>query len=325
MYVSRFVCRFIGVVLISSFGPVWAEEPNRSEERQYAVVTVCTANMRVEPRHAAEMATQCPLGTPLLVRERRSGWYAVTTPEKYQCWVTADSIDPMTKTEFNQWIEAPKVIFLENYGTVRLAPSDNSAAVSDITAGCVAVNGEKKGGYIQISFPDDRTGFILQDDCTDFETWKRETKPTADSIVTMAKELMGVAYLWGGTSPKMLDCSGLTKHCFFMNGIIIPRNASQQAKIGQSIDMTDGLEHLVKGDLLFFGSPNRVTHVGIYIEEGLFIHEAGRVRLNNLLPGTERYSRSSARSLVRVCRFVGVSDDPEIVSIAEHPLYRLQP
>jgi len=295
------------------------------KETRYAVVTVCVANMREEPRHAAEMATQCLLGTPLEVRVQRSGWCAVTTPEGYECWVTSDSIDTMTKTEFNQWIEAPKIIYRKHHGTVRLEPGDHSAAVSDIAEGCVVVHEDSKDRFVKLRFPDGRTGYIPQDDCSDFETWKHETRPTAENVVDKALEFMGVAYLWGGTSPKMFDCSGLTKHCFFMNGVIIPRNASQQVKVGHNIDINNGFEKLERGDLVFFGSQNRVSHVGIYIENGLFVHEAGRVRLNNLIPGTERYDRFSASSLVSVRRLIGITKDHGIVLITEHPLYRLQP
>ena len=320
---SAYCLLFVTVALL--FGRMAAaQEPNSSEEKRYAIVTVCVANMREEPRHAAEMATQCPLGMPLRVREGRSGWYAVTTPEGYDCWVTADSIVSMTKAEFNQWIKASKVIYLKNLGTVRSEPADDSVPVSDIAAGCVAVQESVNGSHVKIRFPDGRTGWILRNDCADFETWKRETKPTAESVLKMAFEFMGVAYFWGGTTPKMFDCSGLTKHCFFMNGVIIPRNASQQAKSGLMIDIDNGLDRLEKGDLVFFGR-NRVTHVGIYIENGLFIHESGRVRLDNLIPGAERHDRSLATSFVGARRFIGTTQESGIIPIAEHPLYQVQP
>ena len=313
------------VFAVLFFGHVAAaEEPNTAETKPYAVVTVCVANMREAPRHAAEMATQCLLGTPLQVRERRSGWSAVTTPGGYDCWVTSGSIVSMTKAEFNRWIEAPKVIYLKNYGMARLAPSEDAAIVSDLTAGCVAVREKEDGRYVTIRFPDGRTASILSADCTDFETWKRETKPTAEGVLEKAFELMGVSYLWGGTSPKMLDCSGLTQHCFFMNGVIIPRNSSQQAKVGLSIDFSEGFDRLEKGDLVFFGS-QRVTHVGIYVENGLYIHESGRVQLNSFISGNEHYNRSLATSLLGVRRFIGATEAPEIVPVAEHPLYQLQP
>jgi len=323
-FIRLIYCPVFAVIVLFSVEFSAAADALPPDGKQYAIVTVCVANMREKPRHAAEMATQCLLGTPLRVREKRSGWCAVTTPEGYDCWVTADSIVNMTKSEFNQWIEAPKIIYQKNYGTVRVESADDSAAVSDITAGCVAVQEDVSGRYVKLRFPDGRSGWIFRDDCSDFETWKRETKPTADGVLEKALELMGVAYLWGGTSPKMLDCSGLTKHCFFMNGVIIPRNASQQAQIGLRIDIDGGLDRLQKGDLLFFGSSNRITHVGIYIEEGRFVHEAGRVRLNNLIPGKELYDKSSAAGLVRACRLIGVPEKSGIISIADHPLYRFQ-
>ena len=102
--------------------------------------------------------------------------------------------------------------------------------------------------------------------------------------------MLGVPYLWGGTSPKGNDCSGFTKTVYLMNGFVIPRDASQQVTAGKIVDENLKFEGLEKGDLMFFGTPakdgkkQRVTHVGIWLGNGKgeFIHSASNVHLSSV-------------------------------------------
>ena len=90
-------------------------------------------------------------------------------------------------------------------------------------------------------------------------------------IERIAKSMLGKAYRWGGNGPYSYDCSGFTKEVFQENGIKIPRNSWNQAKVGIKITKKSQLK---KGDLVFFTSKNhtRVNHVGIYLGHGKFIH-----------------------------------------------------
>ena len=93
-----------------------------------------------------------------------------------------------------------------------------------------------------------------------------------DEIEWNAKELLGHKYVWGATGPINYDCSGFTRKIFGDVGIHLPRVSREQAKKGTFISFND----LKKGDLVFFATkrrcPNRVTHVGIYLGNGNFIH-----------------------------------------------------
>src|SRR5690606_30803966 len=79
-----------------------------------------------------------------------------------------------------------------------------------------------------------------------------------------------------------------TKTVFFLNGLIIPRDASQQIHTGELVDSTKNFENLVPGDLLFFGkkatdtSKERVVHVGMWIGDNKFIHAMGDVHISNM-------------------------------------------
>ncbi len=90
-------------------------------------------------------------------------------------------------------------------------------------------------------------------------------------IESIAKSKLGKKYKWGGNGPYQYDCSGFTKEVFRRNGIKIPRNSWNQAKMGMKIFKRS---YLRKGDLVFFNSKHqkRVNHVGIYLGKGKFIH-----------------------------------------------------
>lgn len=86
-------------------------------------------------------------------------------------------------------------------------------------------------------------------------------------------------YLWGGTIAPNYDCSGLMQAAFRNVGVQLPRDAYQQEDFLEPIvwhGMTDLLEQLLPGDLVFFGTPEKATHVGLYLRNGEYIHSSGR-------------------------------------------------
>ena len=94
---------------------------------------------------------------------------------------------------------------------------------------------------------------------------------------TKAAKKMSNEYLWGGTIGPNFDCSGLVQSAFASSGIWIPRDAYQQEKFCKNIALDiEALGKVLKpGDLLFFGSSEKCTHVGLHIENGFYIHSSG--------------------------------------------------
>ena len=100
------------------------------------------------------------------------------------------------------------------------------------------------------------------------ETYLRE------ELVRSARSFIGVPYLWGGASAEAgFDCSGLTMTVYQLNGFDLPRTSREQFATGAPVDRSS----LEKGDLIFFAAMGeKVSHVGIYAGNGLFIHAPGR-------------------------------------------------
>lgn len=92
-------------------------------------------------------------------------------------------------------------------------------------------------------------------------------------------------YLWGGTVGPNYDCSGLMQAAFVSVGIWLPRDAYQQEAFTQPITIAE----LEPGDLIFFGTPQKATHVGLYLGDGCYIHSSGKDKGRNGI-GIDRLS-----------------------------------
>lgn len=96
-----------------------------------------------------------------------------------------------------------------------------------------------------------------------------------EKLVATAESFVGVEYTWGGTSRREgVDCSGLARAVYQLNGLSLPRSMPDQYQAGTTVSR----DRLQKGDLVFFSvSPGRpISHVGIYVGENLFIHAPGK-------------------------------------------------
>ena len=299
-------------------------------DKLYGITISSVINFRTSPSYSAESATQTVMGTPLRLLEKRNGWTRAVTPEGYISWVTSGSVQEMTKAEYNKWMSAKKVMITTHYTLFRADALESSTIVSDGVWGNIVICSGEKNGYYEVGLPNGKKAFVPTSHAMDYDKWIESRNPTPANIMATAKEFIGFPYMWGGTSIKAIDCSGFTKTVFYLNGVIILRDASQQVLTGEEVDISKNFDNLTMGDLLFFGTKataergERITHVGIYIEDGEFIHSATSVRINSLLPDKENYYDGSTR-LVRAKRLISKIDkDPEIVSIVNHPWYSAQ-
>jgi cell wall-associated NlpC family hydrolase len=132
---------------------------------------------------------------------------------------------------------------------------------------------------------DDYPGWVLQPDVVgrvaianspyQAPTWSAEAiQAFLPEVIAFTEAAMRTpnTYLWGGTVAPNYDCSGLMQAAFASVGIPIPRDAYQQESFALKIDQSD----LKSGDLVFFGTPERITHVALYLGNGHYIHSSGK-------------------------------------------------
>ena len=280
------------------------------------VVTISVANIRSQPKHSGELATQATMGMPLRLLKKEGDWHLVQTPDKYISWMQGSFV-PMDTAAYGAWQAIDKLIFTAPYG---FAYQDEtfSSTVSDLVMGNVmALKGENRVAY-WVQFPDGREAYVPKDEATPFNEWVASAEATEETVVNTAIQLMGVPYLWGGTSSKGVDCSGYTKTIYFMNGHVLPRDASQQVHAGEPVDEDKNFDQLRPGDLLFFGraatdsTGERVTHVGMWIGNNEFIHAPGleaRVRVSSIDPQADNFDEFNLSRYLRTQRMINSRND----------------
>lgn len=293
--------------------------PDATVEKPWALVTISVACLRGEPRSGAELVSQAIMGTPVKVLECDGGMSRVQTPDGYIAYVTDSSLQFLSADGFAAWKKARRVVVTANLSMAYEKPVENiDAAVSDLLLGNILEYKGETAGFVQVSLPDGRTGYVKETDVKEFSEWAKQNfdMPT---IERSARRMMGTPYLWGGMSAKMADCSGFVRTAYFSSGIILQRDASQQALTGKKIDPKKWRTEAEPGDLIFIGTKSgKVTHVAMYIGNGKYIHSSGRVKINSMDKSASDFLDYNFLSMSRIKGEVGTKG---IVAVRNHEWY----
>lgn len=291
-------------------------------DKTWGLATLSVSNMRAKPDDAAELVSQALLGTPMKILDYKEGWYRVQTPENYIGWMGEKELQRLNEAELELWKKSDRYIFNRISGNAFNSADKRRAVMSDLVLGDILeVKGTSKGFY-QVRFPDGRIGFVKKSECISWQEWT-DRSPDSNAIIQTVSQMMGIPYLWGGASTKVMDCSGLTKIVYFSQGIILARDASQQARYGEHPDFAVH-KNLQPGDLLFFGrNAQRVTHVGIYLGNEEYINASGYVRINSLDPKDSRYKLTEKKNLVAAGRILNSLNAEGITLVKDHPWYNV--
>lgn len=291
---------FTGMAILLSCALVTAQTvsqpaPGQSEPSvREAVVGVSAAYLRAAADYESPLETQELMGTVVKMLDTDRYWCKVESPQPYTAWCTDRVLVPMAGDEMEAYKAAPKYVCIASVSRVLAEPAKGAAQLCDVVlcdrlrvvfrenkAGkVVKPRPLTKGKYAAVLLPDGRRGWMPKDELMCEKEWLALgadlKKVDRAQMAALAKGFLGTPYLWGGMTPKGFDCSGLVRMVYLRYGVFLPRNASQMARLGREIPLAEARP----GDLLFFGLNGRVSHIGMYIGDGHFIHSSHLVRIN---------------------------------------------
>jgi len=204
--------------------------------------------VRTKPDEKSAIIKQLDLGATVEVIGVYTKWYKVQLSDGVG-YISSDYL---------------RIIFTEEDSSSITSSVEVKAATTETTTTTTNSKAIKTSSYT------DSTGALTFD-----------TSTTVGKMAELAMSLLGIDYVYGGTTTKGFDCSGFIYYIAKQYGYDLPHNSGRQSKLGTKVDKAD----LQLGDLVFFGPGGTVNHVGMYLGDGVFIHSSSGgdcVKLNNL-------------------------------------------
>lgn len=226
----------------------------------FGIGKVSISPVRAEADDRSEMVTQLLFGERVEIIGKNKNWLKIKIDfDDYEGWVDHKQIQAISEATF---FTTEKPYYTAE--PFNLIISENQPITLPFGAEINHLEGN-----------------IFRVEDKEFELCCELRKPhliTREELVAIAKSYINVPYLWGGKSNFGIDCSALVQQVFKYAEIRLPRNANQQAKIGEMLAF---VEEALPGDLAFFDNEEgKIIHVGIIIENQRILHAHGKVRID---------------------------------------------
>jgi cell wall-associated NlpC family hydrolase len=255
----------IAVLLIPA-----AARTQQSVDRPDAVIAKPIANMYRNASIASDVVSQALYGTGVFTLKTQPGWINIRTADGYTGWVAASDLKPLNSGAYAPAGQAVRIAELSAniYGEPDVT---SRAPVLQLpwearleTVPDAAKNTER---WLQVRLVDGQTAWVQRGDVTD-----NFSPLSISEMLELSHKFLGITYTWGGVSSSGFDCSGFTQMLERQRGIEMPRDADLQADWNRMIPIER--KDLQPGDLLYFGSSAaKITHTGMYLGNGEFIHD----------------------------------------------------
>jgi hypothetical protein len=222
---------------------------------------------RAEASDSSEQVTQLLFGETIKVYEKKRSWYRVKTAhDSYECWMDENQFQFITQREFEQLNEKKPFVVSD---LAEVLTKEDGTELMTVLMGSNLPNIKNK--IVDVK----EATWKFEGNSLDSNETQEKGKLTENAVM-----LLNAPYQWGGRSPFGIDCSGFVQLVYKLNGIYLPRDASQQASMGQALSF---IEEAEEGDLAFFDNEEgNITHVGIILSNNRIIHASGNVRIDKL-------------------------------------------
>lgn len=233
------------------------------ESRQRAHITTNLAGLYERPTFGMPLSSELYYGTEVDVLEEENRWVFTRQRDGYLGWAYQAYLAAGPAPRATHLVLAPAM-------ELRAEPNQTSAIVTRVVSGTGVVLHEVRDGWSRIAA--DQTGWIRSSHLRAVTDVPQSIGEVRGTMVADAQRMIGVPYLWGGTSGNGIDCSGLARLLHRWIGIDIPRDADIQHAAAAPVEPP-----FEAGDLLFFAekdSVRRITHVGISLGGWQMVHSS---------------------------------------------------
>ncbi|CAM4102704.1 C40 family peptidase [Saccharibacillus endophyticus] len=232
--------------------------------------------------------TQALYGREVKIVQTKGSWSQVVVTDQstsksrygYPGWLPTVQLKSVPASEWSRTSGKEAVV---SEKTSTLYKADGKSKLLDLSFGTRLPVTSEKGQWIEVRTPQHGIARLRAEDAKIAVVGKAETQPTGAQLVETGKMFLGLPYLWAGTSAYGFDCSGFTGAIYAYYGILLPRDASEQALAGKAVTKAD----LQPGDLMFFAHNNgkgKVHHVAMYIGDGKMMHSPKAGKTVEIIP-----------------------------------------
>lgn len=229
----------------------------------YGICKLSIVPVRKQPSEKSEMVNQLLFGDLITIYESDDNWTLIRTNHDM----------------YEGWVDTKQIVIIDEDEFIRIKNS-NQYFMSGISGTCNTlkhtisiVHGSMIPNY-------SNGNFYIVDEKYNIDSGLVSGLLPANDLLKTALKYLEAPYLWGGRSPFGIDCSGFVQIVFGIHGISMGRDAYQQAETGLTIDF---INEAVSGDLAFFDNEEeKITHVGIMIDNKKILHASGKVRIDNI-------------------------------------------